>query len=120
WCASFVGKCDGGVDLLGWWWLPLSSDSQFTPITLPRRHIRVLAQRKAEKNKFSPNYVYEMEDVWHMDGQDRSPSESSLPVSELGTVTSAPPFRVNALGSSVPFLLMHLLPPTPIFFRFTY
>ncbi|KAG1884326.1 hypothetical protein F4604DRAFT_1732825 [Suillus subluteus] len=55
-----------------------------------------------------------MEDVWHMDAQDRSPSESSLPVSELGTVTSAPPFRVNALGSSVPFLLMHLLPPTPI------
>ncbi|KAG1803348.1 uncharacterized protein BJ212DRAFT_1571147 [Suillus subaureus] len=112
------GKSDGGVDLLGWWWLPLSSDSQSTPITPPRRRIRVLAQCKAEKKKFSPNYVREMEGVWHMHAQDRSPSGSPTPVSELGTVAlllSESKFTTatltRALGSSVPFLLMHLPPP---------
>lgn len=115
------GKSDGGIDLLGWWWLPLSSVSQPTPITPPRRRIRVLAQCKAEKKKFSPNYVREMEGVWHMHAQDRSPSESNVRVSELGTValllseskfTTATLTRV--LGSSVPFLLVHLPPPPPI------
>jgi hypothetical protein len=115
------GKSDGGVDLLGWWWLPLSSDSQPIPSTPPRRRIRVLAQCKAEKKKFSPNYVREMEGVWHMHTQDRFPSESSIPVSELGTValllseskfTTATLTRV--LGSNVPFLLIHLPPPLPI------
>ncbi|KAG2120111.1 hypothetical protein BD769DRAFT_1653729 [Suillus cothurnatus] len=115
------GKSDGGVDLLGWWWLPLSSDSQSTPITPPRRRIRVLAQCKAEKKNFSPNYVREMEGVWHMHTQVRIPSESSMPVSELDTVAlllSESKFTTatltRALGSSVPFLLMHLPPPTPI------
>ncbi|KAG1778152.1 hypothetical protein EV702DRAFT_1097338 [Suillus placidus] len=112
------GKSDGGVDLLGWWWLPLS---QSTPITPPRRRIRVLAQCKAEKKKFSPNYVREMEGVWHMHAQDRSLSGSSVPVSNLGTVAlllSESKFTTatltRALGSSVPFLLMHLPPPPPI------
>ncbi|KAG1884323.1 hypothetical protein F4604DRAFT_1732789 [Suillus subluteus] len=113
------GKSDGGVDLLGWWWLPFTSDSQSTPITPPRRRIRVLAQCKAEKKKFSPNYVREMEGVWHMHTQARSPGESSIPVSELGTVAlllSESKFTTatltRALGSSVPFLLMHLPPPS--------
>ncbi|KAG2098973.1 uncharacterized protein F5147DRAFT_342498 [Suillus discolor] len=112
------GKSDGGIDLLGWWWLPLSSVSQPTPLKPPRRRIRVLAQCKAEKKKFSPNYVREMEGVWHMHAQDRSPSESNIRVSELGTVAlllSESKFTTatltRALGSSVPFLLMHLPPP---------
>ncbi|KAG1738125.1 uncharacterized protein EDB91DRAFT_1139112 [Suillus paluster] len=106
------GKSDGGVDLLGWWWLPLS-DSKSSPITLPRRRIRVLAQCKAEKKKFSPNYVREMEGVWHM----HTRASSTTPVSELGTVAlllSESKFTIatltRALGSSVPFLLMHLPP----------
>lgn len=115
------GKSDGGVDLLGWWWLPLSSGPQSTSITPPRRRIRVLAQCKAEKKKFSPNYVREMEGVWHMHVQAHSLSESSTPVSELGTVAlllSESNFTTatltRALGSSVPFLLMHLPSPPPI------
>ncbi|KAG2152756.1 hypothetical protein DEU56DRAFT_775853 [Suillus clintonianus] len=114
------GKSDGGVDLLGWWWLPLSEpqSSQSTAITLPRRRIRVLAQCKAEKKKFSPNYVREMEGVWHTHTTTQAPS--STPVSELGTVAlllSESKFTTatltRALGSSVPFLLMHL-PPLPV------
>ncbi|KAG1749569.1 hypothetical protein EDB19DRAFT_149371 [Suillus lakei] len=115
------GKSDGGVDLLGWWWLPISESqsSKCTPITHPRRRIRVLAQCKAEKKKFSPNYVREMEGVWHMHTQAPAPSGSSIPVYEQGTVAlllSESAFTTatltRALGSSVPFLLMHLPPPT--------
>lgn len=114
------GKSDGGVDLLGWWWLPLS-ESQSSPSTpstsstLSRRRIRVLAQCKAEKKKFSPNYVREMEGVWHMHAQPRTP------VSELGTValllsesTFTTATLTRALGSSVPFLLVHLPSPTSL------
>jgi len=113
------GKSDGGVDLIGWWWLPLSESQSpsSTPSTLSCRRIRVLAQCKAEKKKFSPNYVREMEGVWHMHAQARSPSTST---SELGTValllsesTFTTATLTRALGSSVPFLLMHLpSPPT--------
>jgi hypothetical protein len=111
------GKSDGGIDLLGWWWLPLSESqsSSSTPSTLSRRRIRVLAQCKAEKKKFSPNYVREMEGVWHMHARSHSPTS---PIPELGTValllsesTFTTATLTRALGSSVPFLLMHLPPP---------
>ncbi|KAG0696407.1 hypothetical protein DFH29DRAFT_1082884 [Suillus ampliporus] len=79
------------------------------------KRIRILAQCKAEKKKFSPNYVREMEGVWHMHTQSRS----TTLVSELGTVAlllSESKFTTatltRALGSSVPLLLMHLPPPT--------
>ncbi|KAG2336668.1 hypothetical protein BDR05DRAFT_102781 [Suillus weaverae] len=61
-----------------------------------------------------------MEDVWNMHAQDRSSSGSSIPLSKLGTVAllSESKFTTatltRALGSSVPFLLMHLPPPPPI------
>ncbi|KIJ63758.1 hypothetical protein HYDPIDRAFT_71022, partial [Hydnomerulius pinastri MD-312] len=55
------GKSDGGIDLVGWWWLPFS-DSRY-PDGLHRRRLRIVAQCKAEKKKFSPNYVREMEGV---------------------------------------------------------
>ncbi|KAG1744188.1 hypothetical protein EDB19DRAFT_1906737 [Suillus lakei] len=48
---------DGGIYLLGWWWLSLSL------ITLHHRRIRVLAQCKAEKKTFSQNYVHDIEGV---------------------------------------------------------
>lgn len=58
------GKADGGIDLLGWWWLPAPSNS------LPdhnssntRRRIRVIGQCKAEKRKTGPKYVRELEGV---------------------------------------------------------
>jgi Protein of unknown function (DUF2034) len=72
-----AGPGDGGVDLVGWWWLPRlprlpelpgtitqsSSDGGGTPQL--RSRIRVLAQCKAEKSKIGPNYVREMEGVLH-------------------------------------------------------
>jgi Protein of unknown function (DUF2034) len=69
-----AGPGDGGVDLVGWWWLPrlpglpgtitqIASDRDGVPQLQSR--IRVLAQCKAEKNKMGPNYVREMEGVLH-------------------------------------------------------
>jgi Protein of unknown function (DUF2034) len=69
-----AGPGDGGVDLIGWWWLPrlpglpgtitqIESDRDGVPQLQSR--IRVLAQCKAEKNKMGPNYVREMEGVLH-------------------------------------------------------
>ncbi|PFH46799.1 hypothetical protein AMATHDRAFT_102731, partial [Amanita thiersii Skay4041] len=65
------GKEDGGIDLLGWWWLPdASRDTSGEPLCLgtkdelgPRRRIRVIAQCKAEKKKIGPKYVRELEGV---------------------------------------------------------
>ncbi|KAG1744193.1 hypothetical protein EDB19DRAFT_1927330 [Suillus lakei] len=50
-CVS--GKSGSGIDLLGWWWLPIISNFQTAPITLP-----------PERKRFSPNYVRDMEGVW--------------------------------------------------------
>ncbi|KAG0697087.1 hypothetical protein DFH29DRAFT_1071808 [Suillus ampliporus] len=73
-----------------------------------------LKRCKAEKKIFSPNYVREMEDVWHMHTQ-----ASSKSLSGLGTVAlllSESKFTTatltRALSSTVPFILMHLPPPT--------
>src|ERR1700733_5325925 len=51
------GKSDGGIDLLGWWWLPPTDPSASEVM---RRRIRVIAQCKAEKKKIGPKYVREM------------------------------------------------------------
>ncbi|KAG6855889.1 hypothetical protein H0H87_009687 [Tephrocybe sp. NHM501043] len=56
------GKSDGGIDLLGWWWLPSLDASD---ITEPRRRLRVLAQCKAEKKKIGPKFIRELEGVLH-------------------------------------------------------
>jgi hypothetical protein len=88
------GKADGGVDLLGWWWLPA------------RRRVRVLGQCKAEKKKLGPNYVREMEGVLHR----------HLPADAVALVVSESPFSkatlLRAHSSPVPFFLLHL-PPRP-------
>ena len=58
-----VGGCgDGGIDMLGWWWIPKFTKEK-------RRRIRVIVQCKAEKKKISPKYVRELEGVllrYHM------------------------------------------------------
>ncbi|KAF8906839.1 hypothetical protein CPB84DRAFT_1769803 [Gymnopilus junonius] len=58
------GKEDGGVDLLGWWWLPHDDPATSeSSLSLPRRRIRIVGQCKAEKKKLGPNYVRELEGV---------------------------------------------------------
>lgn len=79
------GKDDGGVDFVGWWWLPhegpppsghsSASSSLSSPLSssgdgdgsasplLRRRRIRVVGQCKAEKKKIGPNYIRELEGV---------------------------------------------------------
>ncbi|KAI9568711.1 hypothetical protein HD554DRAFT_2172191 [Boletus coccyginus] len=115
------GRADGGIDLVGWWWLPFVSPSDPDPSALPdprglmRRRLRVLAQCKAHKKKFSPKYVREMEGVWHL----HSSPPSLHPTVAL--LLSESPFSkataLHAYRSTVPFLLIHIPPcessPTP-------
>jgi hypothetical protein len=121
------GKSDGGVDLQGWWWLPPRFDSAgFTPSDThsadeftERRRLRVFAQCKAEKKKFSPNYVREMEGVLHRYLAHTKPAVSensegdtiyplvALLLSE-SSFTAATLLR--AQSSPVPFFLLHLPP----------
>ncbi|TEB29854.1 hypothetical protein FA13DRAFT_1734198, partial [Coprinellus micaceus] len=74
--ARRLSTGDGGIDLLGWWWLPpcvsaLVSAPSTPPSTTTgevlrgRRRIRVVGQCKAEKKKMGPNYVRELEGVMH-------------------------------------------------------
>ncbi|KAF5334756.1 hypothetical protein D9611_012935 [Ephemerocybe angulata] len=70
------GRGDGGIDLLGWWWLPSiytsavspssTSSSPDTGLQQQRQlRIRVVGQCKAEKKKLGPNYVRELEGVMY-------------------------------------------------------
>ncbi|RXW21993.1 hypothetical protein EST38_g3879 [Candolleomyces aberdarensis] len=69
------GRGDGGIDLLGWWWLPCTSLTGTEPShdgphsnqqELARmRRFRVVGQCKAEKKKMGPNYVRELEGVMY-------------------------------------------------------
>ncbi|KAG9006819.1 hypothetical protein FRB94_000415 [Tulasnella sp. JGI-2019a] len=81
--TSVAGRGDGGVDLIGWWWLPHDDDGGHddTGIAGPskprrgtvkmmevssfetRRKIRVLVQCKAEKKRIGPKYIRELEGV---------------------------------------------------------
>ena len=116
------GKSDGGIDLLGWWWLPAPGSHVST---VPRRRLRVLAQCKAEKKRMSPKYVREMEGVLHrylVSSPQTSPPTSSLddatspPVKSpvVGLLISESPFTkstvLRAVSSPIPFFLLHLPP----------
>ncbi|GLB39251.1 putative protein of unknown function (DUF2034) [Lyophyllum shimeji] len=117
------GKSDGGIDLLGWWWLPPLGVSD---PSAPRRRLRVLAQCKAEKQKASPKYVREMEGVLHRyitlspsfsphdTGKPPLHHSSQYPV--VAVLISESPFTkatlLRAQSSPVPFFLFHL-PPVP-------
>ncbi|KAJ7660061.1 hypothetical protein B0H17DRAFT_954317 [Mycena rosella] len=120
------GKSDGGIDLMGWWWLPpADSDPQGPAPGAPptRRRLRVLAQCKAEKKKMGPNYVREMEGVLHRYMSLVRPSASpglSLSSSSqeplVALLVSESPFTkstiLRAQSSPVPFFLLHI-PPIP-------
>ena len=121
------GKSDGGIDLLGWWWLP-----SIDPSASERRHrrIRVIAQCKAEKKKTSPKYVRELEGVLHRfmplspspDGSIDSETTDLFPTSEspssqhpiVALLISESPFTkstvLRAQSSPVPFFLLYIPP----------
>lgn len=121
------GKSDGGVDLQGWWWLPPALESGAVPSSsyvansgegpAGRRRLRIFAQCKAEKKKFSPNYVREMEGVLHRylssskvtSASDKA-NGASYPLVAL--LLSESPFTAStflrAQSSPVPFFLLHI------------
>jgi len=69
------GRSDGGIDLQGWWWLPLNLRSESSRMTISHRNrIRVLGQCKAERKKIGPKYIREMEGVLHRFSQEDTPS----------------------------------------------
>jgi len=98
------GRADGGIDLQGWWWLPLKSKEH-------RDRLRVIGQCKAVTKKISPNFVREMEGV--LARFLRVPMTEEQAVAML---VSEAPFSQNSIvrtmESHVPFLLLHL-PPLP-------
>jgi hypothetical protein len=118
------GKSDGGIDLLGWWWLPPTDPSAFES---RRRRIRVIAQCKAEKKKTSPKYVREMEGVLHRfmpspNGSVDSETTDLFPTSgshssqhpSVALLISESPFTkstvLRAQSSPVPFFLLYIPP----------
>ncbi|KAK7046709.1 hypothetical protein R3P38DRAFT_2506932 [Favolaschia claudopus] len=107
------GKSDGGIDLMGWWWLPNSDKSSVSKDELHRRRLRVLAQCKAEKRKPGPKYVREMEGVLHRHMLSLS-TTTQYPLVAL--LVSESPFTkgtiLRAQSSPVPFFLLHLPPET--------
>lgn len=121
------GKSDGGIDLLGWWWLPSTDPS--ASAKSGHRRIRVIAQCKAEKRKTSPKYVRELEGVLHRfmplsspDGSVDSETTDLFPTSVspssqhplVALLISESPFTkstvLRAQSSPVPFFLLYIPP----------
>ncbi|KAF8271841.1 hypothetical protein EI94DRAFT_1777240 [Lactarius quietus] len=97
------GSNDGGVDLIGWWWVPGCEE---TTITSNRRRLRILAQCKAEKRKMGPGYLRELEGVVY---RHEAPTVALL-ISESAFTRGC---LLAATASPLPFLLVHLPPNGP-------
>lgn len=133
------GKSDGGVDFIGWWWLPdlaaiqsLSHEAFAGLAQIPRKRVRVLGQCKAEKKKTGPNYIREMEGVMYRYLHDLASTpaefnaatalvdeESQASESSAGAALflSESPFTKSTLlranSSPLPFFLLHIPPLIP-------
>ncbi|KAF9051600.1 hypothetical protein BJ165DRAFT_1306543, partial [Panaeolus papilionaceus] len=130
------GKEDGGIDLVGWWWLPDGTDTTVSGANAAssdkytRRRIRVIGQCKAEKKKLSPNYVRELEGVLFrfmsttpgsivdQESAEQGDAEHSLVVNSkfafplVALLVSQSSFTKSTLmranSSPIPFFLLHL------------
>uniref|UniRef100_A0A8H7XPL4 Restriction endonuclease type IV Mrr domain-containing protein n=1 Tax=Psilocybe cubensis TaxID=181762 RepID=A0A8H7XPL4_PSICU len=121
------GKEDGGIDLVGWWWLPYDDDTAGSTAYTKRRRIRVLGQCKAEKKKMGPSFVRELEGVLYrfitmpstLPGLvDEEKPDVSIPgqahIPMVALLISESPFTKSALlrahSSPIPFFMLHLPP----------
>ena len=129
-CRHVGGRGDGGIDLLGWWWLPheclshavpqdVSQDTAARPIRTP---LRVFAQCKAEEKKIGPRYIREFEgtilrnSLSHTAGESGGPAPSISRNAAVGVFASTSPFTkaslLQAYSSPLPLVLMYL-PDSP-------
>ncbi|KAG7091929.1 hypothetical protein E1B28_008321 [Marasmius oreades] len=115
------GKEDGGVDLIGWWWIPTVDSNVEEAVDFSAwKRVRVVAQCKAEKKKVAPKYVRELEGVVYRQMYQSSQELNTLDVVNKPTIValfiSESPFSKSALlramSSTVPFLLVYI-PPLP-------
>jgi hypothetical protein len=127
------GREDGGIDLQGWWWLPLPAPMMSAGgHEGVRQRLRVIAQCKAEKKKTSPKYVRELEGVMlRFLVSSRATPVASQPANIHGTaddilqhaqfplvalLISESPFTRSTLlrahSSPLPLFLLHMPPPS--------
>ncbi|KAH9174705.1 hypothetical protein EDB89DRAFT_1848703 [Lactarius sanguifluus] len=113
------GSNDGGVDLIGWWWVPAEKRGNWGLAN--RRRLRVLAQCKAEKRKMGPGYLRELEGVVY---KHATTASGDLPHHDDAPVPAEPPpvallvsesaftrgCLLAANASPLPSLLVHLPP----------
>ncbi|KAI9458879.1 hypothetical protein BJY52DRAFT_1267702 [Lactarius psammicola] len=131
------GSNDGGVDLIGWWWVPGGEKPPIPhPPSVPekreqwslenRRRLRILAQCKAEKRKMGPGYLRELEGVVYRHAAaasviasgDLPRHDAPAPVHNkpalVALLVSESAFTRGCLlaanASPLPFLLVHLPP----------
>ncbi|KAI0336833.1 hypothetical protein GY45DRAFT_1341828 [Cubamyces sp. BRFM 1775] len=122
------GKGDGGVDLQGWWWLPVECLGQ-TPTSFagtagrpPRGRLRVIAQCKNEERKVLPRYIRELEGtvLRYSSSSLLKQNDTHLAASTrdalVGLFLSTSPFSqaslLQAYASPIPLALLHLPEPT--------
>ncbi|KAI0308823.1 hypothetical protein OF83DRAFT_1072937 [Amylostereum chailletii] len=121
------GRSDGGIDLVGWWWVPevkgVAGEAAGGKEREGRRRVRVVAQCKAEKKKLGPGYLRELEGVVYKQvasgvggTQTESAGSGRLEAAEASPVValliSQSSFTRGCLlaaqASPVPLLLLHL------------
>ncbi|KAI9063518.1 hypothetical protein FKP32DRAFT_1571477 [Trametes sanguinea] len=108
------GRGDGGIDLQGWWWLPVeclglaapSSSGIFDARGVARRRLRVIAQCKAEEKKIGPRYIRELEGTVLRNSASTMSSQAGTPLAVAG---SAQPALVGLFISISPFTKSSLL-----------